>query len=143
MEPVRAIIVTATLTAHCAMGRPTALEASNVPPWLRSCCVLPICFLYEKCSSGRCAKLLIKLARPAGLEPATPRLGNRCSIRLSHGRLRAVPLGSRLRLARARSPAAVKSSRKATAAGIVIASIAIKTATTENHKPTRAENPPI
>ena len=27
------------------------------------------------------------MARPAGLEPATPGLGNRCSIQLNYGRL--------------------------------------------------------
>ncbi len=47
----------------------------------------------------------------------------------------------RLRLAIARSPAAVKSSRRATAVGIVITSIAAKTATTENHKPTESGIP--
>ena len=39
--------------------------------------------------SHRCHTALRKLARPAGLEPATPGLEGRCSIHLSYGRTRA------------------------------------------------------
>ncbi len=40
------------------------------------------------CSAEKCRETLItRVARPAGIEPATPGLEGRCSIRLSYGRL--------------------------------------------------------
>ena len=40
------------------------------------------------CLAEKCRETLITgVARPAGIEPATPGLEGRCSIRLSYGRL--------------------------------------------------------
>ncbi len=55
--------------------------------------LVPTWYPSQKRNGLRLFNLLKRLARPAGLEPATPRLGNRCFALLSYGRLRAVLLG--------------------------------------------------
>src|SRR5207248_6467128 len=46
-----------------------------------------MCLLAFATRSGCCRKCLIKLARPRGVEPLTPRSVVWCSIQLSYGRI--------------------------------------------------------
>ncbi len=69
----------ATLVSH------SALSASDVGS-VRSPRCMPIAYPEKPNRAGHWHKSLKKLARPAGLEPATPRFGIWYSIQLSYGR---------------------------------------------------------